>query len=80
MHGESIWYAVVSVGILSDSSVECGSASCLLVVMLGRQGGGGMLETLGRPSITLVMRVMTAGVHLLTLVMGVVLLSTGLNA
>ena len=38
---------MVRVGILSNGSVESGSAS-VSAAMLGRQGSGIMLETLGR--------------------------------
>lgn len=39
-----------------------GVLPCQPVVMPGRYGGGTVLVTLGRPSITLVMRVMATGV------------------
>ena len=47
---------------------------CQPVAILRRQGGGAMLEPLGRPSITLVMRAMTTGVCPLTLVIREMLL------
>ena len=64
VHGESIWYAVVSVGILSDSSVECGSASVSTCgdAWKARE----WVEAMGTPSIAL--SAMTTGVHWLTLV------------
>ena len=54
--------------------LRVGVLLCQPVVMLGRQGGGAMLEPLGRPSIMLVVKAMTTGVCMLTLVMQVMLL------
>ena len=54
--------------------LRVGVLMCRPVATLGRQGGGAMLEPLGRPSITLVMRAMTAGVCPLMLVMRAMLL------
>ena len=54
--------------------LRVGVPPCRPVAILGRRGGGGMLESLARPSITLVMRAMTNGVCPLTLVIRVMLL------
>ena len=54
--------------------LRVGVLLCQPVTMLGGQGGGAMLEPLGRPSIMLVVKVMTTGVCTLTLVMQAVLL------
>lgn len=64
MHGKSVWCAVVRVGILSDGSVESGSASVSACGNAWKARGGTMLVTLGRPSFALVMRAMATGTNL----------------